>query len=131
MSTTVATDYVGLRKEIRAGYRDLGTVIPDVMKGFGDLHRSAMSDGSLDRATKELIAVAIGIVARCEGCIALHVADALRAGATREQVHEAIGVAILMGGGTASVYATDAPRGTRTVRDLTAAGPSSLATRWR
>jgi AhpD family alkylhydroperoxidase len=108
MSTTVATDYVALRTELRNGYRELGAVIPDVMKGFGDLHRSAMTDGILDRATKELIALAIGIAMRCDGCIALHVADALHAGATRDQVHEAIGVAILMGGGPASVYATDA-----------------------
>lgn len=108
MTTTATTDYVALRDELRSGYRDLGVALPDVMKGFGDLHRSAMSDGSLTRATKELMAVAIGIAARCDGCIALHVADALRAGATREQVHEAIGVAVLMGGGPASVYATDA-----------------------
>jgi AhpD family alkylhydroperoxidase len=108
MSNAVTSDYVGLRDELRSGYRELGTVIPEVMKGFGDLHRAAMSDGVLDRATKELIALAIGIAARCEGCIALHVADAVRAGATREQVHEAIGVAVLMGGGPASVYATEA-----------------------
>lgn len=106
--STVSTDFVGLRDQLRSGYRDLNVAIPEVMKGFGDLHRSAMSDGSLDRATKELIAVAIGITSRCEGCIALHVADALRAGATRDQVHEAIGVAVLMGGGPASVYATEA-----------------------
>jgi AhpD family alkylhydroperoxidase len=54
------------------------------------------------------MAVAIGIAARCDGCIALHVKAALKAGATRGQVHETIGVAILMGGGPASVYATEA-----------------------
>ena len=54
--------------------------------------------------------LAIGITQRCDGCITLHMHDALRAGATREQVAEAIGVAVLMGGGPASTYATDAWR---------------------
>lgn len=96
------------RTELRAGYRQLNEVLPDVMSGFGALHRSAVGDGALDRATKELIAVAIGIAARCDGCIALHVHDALRAGASRAAVQEAIGVAVMMGGGPASVYAVDA-----------------------
>ena len=98
------------RTELRQGYRDLAEVLPDQMKGFGELHRSAVADGALSTATKELMAVAIGICVPCDDCIALHVHDALRAGATAEQVHEAIGVAILMGGGPASTYATHALR---------------------
>jgi AhpD family alkylhydroperoxidase len=104
----MSTDFPAKRTELRQGYRDLGAALPDVMKGFGDMHRSSVADGELSRATKELMAMAIGIAARCEGCIALHVHDAVAAGATRQQVHEAIGVAIMMGGGPASVYATEA-----------------------
>jgi AhpD family alkylhydroperoxidase len=103
-------DFPARRTELRQGYRDLNAAIPEQMKGFGELHRSAMADGALPSAVKELMAVAIGISMRCDGCIALHVHDALRAGATREQVHETIGVALLMGGGPASTYATDALR---------------------
>lgn len=104
----MTADFVGQRTELRQGYRDLNAALPEVMKGFGELHRAAVSEGELSTATKELIAVAIGIAVRCEGCITLHVHAALQAGATRQQVIEAIGVAILMGGGPASVYATEA-----------------------
>ena len=103
-------DFPSRRTELRQGYRDLNAAIPEQMKGFGALHRAAVADGALSTATKEMMAVAIGIVTRCDGCIALHVHDALRAGATREQLHETIGVALLMGGGPASTYATDALR---------------------
>ncbi len=103
-----AHDFPGHRSELRQGYRDLMTAIPGQMKGFSDLHRSSMADGALPQATKELMAVAIAVVQRCDDCIALHMHDALRAGATPAQVHEALGVALLMGGGPASTYATHA-----------------------
>jgi AhpD family alkylhydroperoxidase len=103
-------DFPTLRNELRQGYRDLMQVIPDQMKGFGDLHRSAVKDGALPQVTKELMAVAIAICTRCDDCITLHMHDALRAGATPEMVHETIGVALLMGGGPASTYATHALR---------------------
>lgn len=101
-------DFEQMRSELRSGYRELGAALPDVMAGFGAMHKAAVADGELSRATKELIALAIGVAARCEGCIALHVHAALRAGATEGQIHEALGVAVLMGGGPSSVYATEA-----------------------
>lgn len=104
----MSQDFEQQRSELRRGYRDLGTALPGVMAGFGAMHKAAVADGELSRATKELIALAVGVAARCEGCITLHVHAALRAGATKGQVHEALGVAVLMGGGPASVYATEA-----------------------
>jgi mannitol 2-dehydrogenase len=71
--------------------------IPDQMKGFGELHRAAVKDGALDAATKELMAVAIGICTRCDDCISLHMHDALRAGATPEMVHEAMAHPLIAG----------------------------------
>jgi AhpD family alkylhydroperoxidase len=62
----------------------------------------------LDRKHKELIAVAISVAVQCEGCIAYHVHDALQAGATRQEVVESLGVAIMMGGGPAVMYACEA-----------------------
>ena len=105
METTSAVER---RRALRAGFRQLNQAIPDAMHGFGDLHRAAMAEGALTTAQKELIALAIGINVGCAGCITLHVHDALRAGATRQEVQEAIGVAVMMGGGKASVYATEA-----------------------
>jgi len=85
-------------------HRELRRAIPDVYKGFGELHHAAFTAGALDVKTKELIAMAIGVIERCDGCIAAHAQGAARAGATRQEAAEAIGVTILMNGGPATIY---------------------------
>ena len=85
-------------------HRELRRAIPDVYKGFRELHHAAFVDGALDTRTKELIALAIGVVEGCDGCIASHAEGAARAGATRQEAAEAIGVAMLMNGGPATIY---------------------------
>lgn len=85
-------------------HRELRHVIPDVYKGFGELSKAAFTDGVLDRKTKELIAFAIGVVEGCDGCIASHGQAAARAGATRQEAAEAIGVTFLMHGGPATIH---------------------------
>jgi AhpD family alkylhydroperoxidase len=90
--------------ELRPLARDLRQAIPDVFRGFAELHKGAMAAGALDVKTKELIALAIAVVERCDGCIAAHAAGSARAGASRQEAAEAIGVAILMAGGPATVY---------------------------
>ena len=84
--------------------RNLRKAIPDVYRGFGELSRAAFADGALERKTKELIALAIGVVEGCDGCIASHSQSAVRAGATRQEAAEAIGVTFLMHGGPATVH---------------------------
>jgi len=63
-----------------------------------------MADGALPKRVKELVALAIAVAKRCDGCIAYHAKGAAAAGATREEGAEVLGVALLMDGGTASVY---------------------------
>ena len=92
-------------KEAIALYRG---VAPDVAKGFSGLARSATAPGALDTKTKELIALAIGIAGRCDGCIGFHTEAAIRLGATREEVLDIIAVAIYMGGGPSYVYGAQA-----------------------
>lgn len=84
--------------------RDLRHQIPDVMKAFGDLHGAVMKPGALDSKTKELIALAISVSHRCDGCISSHARGAAKQNATEAEVAEAIGVAVLMTGGPATVY---------------------------
>jgi AhpD family alkylhydroperoxidase len=79
-----------------------------MMKAFMRLHGATVKDGVLSGKTKELIALAIGINVRCDGCIAYHVHDAVAAGASREEVIETIGVAIMMGGGPSVIYGAEA-----------------------
>ena len=97
--------YDEVAKDLRQPTRELRKAIPDTWGAFAGLHQAAMDDGELSRATKEVIALTIDAVKRCDGCISYHAKSAARAGATRGQVAEALGVALLMDGGTASVYA--------------------------
>jgi AhpD family alkylhydroperoxidase len=90
--------------DLRQPARELRRLIPDVYDGFSKLHGAALADGVLDVKTKELIALAIGVTQQCDGCIASHARGAHRAGATAEEVAEAIGVTLLMSGGPATVY---------------------------
>lgn len=85
-------------------HRQLRRTIPEVYRGFGELHSAAFADGALDVRTKELIALAIGVAEGCDGCIASHAQAAARAGATREEAAEAIGVTFLMQGGPATIH---------------------------
>jgi len=87
---------------------NFGSEAPGVMAGFSRLHAASVADGALSSKIKELIALAIGITVRCDGCIAFHVHDALKAGATPKEVAETIGVAIMMGGGPSVVYGCEA-----------------------
>ena len=91
-------------RELAPQHRNLRHQIPDVYRGFGELSKAAFADGKLDRRTKELIAFAIGVVEGCDGCIASHGQAAARAGATREEAAEAIGVTFLMHGGPATIH---------------------------
>ncbi|WP_372736909.1 carboxymuconolactone decarboxylase family protein [Nocardioides sp.] len=85
-------------------HRQLRHAVPDVYKGFAELHRAAFAPGALDAKTKELIALAIGVVEGCDGCIASHAQAAAKAGATRQEAAEAIGVTFLMHGGPATIH---------------------------
>jgi AhpD family alkylhydroperoxidase len=105
-STFMEAHYTELYKRVFTGMGELAKESPELMKGFGMLHKTSSSGGALTKKEKEILAVAIAIVVHCEGCIACHVKDALQAGATHNQIVEAIGVAILMGGGLALVYGT-------------------------
>jgi AhpD family alkylhydroperoxidase len=91
-------------EELREPTRALRREIPDVWAGFGALHSAAVADGALPARVKELIALTIAVVEHCDGCIAYHAKAAAAKGATREEVAEALGVALLMGGGPASVW---------------------------
>lgn len=90
--------------DLRASTRSLRSAIPEVWAGFGALHEAAVADGALPAHIKELMALSIAVVKQCDGCIAYHARAAAARGATAEQVGEALGVALLMDGGTASVY---------------------------
>lgn len=81
---------------------------PDLTKAFSALAEAATTAGALSPKTKELIALAIGIAGRCDGCIGFHTAAAIRHGASRAEILETIDVAVYMGGGPSYVYGAQA-----------------------
>ena len=104
-------------KDYRAIIADIGTYsgemrrsVPQVMQGFGALARAATAAGAVDQKTKELIALAIGVTQRCDGCIGFHAKALVELGASREEVAETLGMCVYMGGGPALMYAADALR---------------------
>ena len=104
----MVSSYPNFYEQVRKMMSNYGKESPDTMAGFMQLHKAASTDSALSAKVKELIALAIGITVRCDGCIAFHVHDAVKAGASHEEIVEAIGVAIMMGGGPAVVYGSQA-----------------------
>jgi len=103
-------NYPEIVGEYHSGYAGLAELIPDTTSAFGRLVMNATTNGTLSVKTKELIAFAIAIAVRCDGCMAHHSQAVLKAGASRQEVGEMIGVAILMGGGPSTVYGAEALR---------------------
>lgn len=91
-------------ENLRPLHRELRHAIPEVYKTFGEFHQASFAQGALDVKTKELIALAIAVIERCDGCIASHAQGAAKVGATMQEAAEAIGVTFLMGGGPATIY---------------------------
>lgn len=97
----MAVQLTGAIKEVRLGS-------PEVTKAFSTMARAATEAGTLDTKTKELIALAISVAIRCDGCVAFHSQAAVKQGATREEIMEVMGMALYMGAGPSLMYAAQA-----------------------
>lgn len=104
----MSKSYPDITARISANLKGLRKGIPDTMQAFSALAQAASRDGALDKKTKELIALAIGVATRCDGCIGFHGEALVRLGASRAEVEEALGMAVYMGGGPSLMYAADA-----------------------
>lgn len=113
-----------LQRTLREQGRALRKAVPEVYRAFGSLHDAAMGDGALPARVKELIALALSVQAGCDGCVASHARAAARLGAGEEEVAEAIGVTVLMGGGPATVQG---PRAFAAFRELASEQPAACA----
>ncbi len=102
--TTKNDHYHDVLNDLNPQHRALRQMIPDIYRGFGEMSKAALTSGALDGKIKELIAMVIGVTHGCEGCIASHARGAVRAGATKQEAAEAIGVSIMMAGGPATIY---------------------------
>jgi len=105
-ASTESLSYPAKLENLKHAMGSLTKSQPAVMKGFSALHSAGTAPGALDTKTKELIALAISVADQCDGCIAFHTHDAMKAGASPDEIIDALGVAILMGGGPSVIYAT-------------------------
>jgi AhpD family alkylhydroperoxidase len=102
--------YKEITHDLSSSLAKLRKEIPDVMNGFSVLAQAATKEDALDKKTKELIALAIGITTRCDGCIGFHAQTLVKLGVTRQEFLEMLGMTIYMGGGPSLMYAADALR---------------------
>ena len=97
-------NFTEINKELAQTAKSLREANPDAFSHFVQFGREAGKEGALSHKTKELIALALGVAARCDGCLGSHIHYLIKAGATREEVVEAVTMAVYMGGGPSMVY---------------------------
>jgi AhpD family alkylhydroperoxidase len=101
-------DWNAYRQQLADGVSGLAKLSLDTVRGYVTLGGASQKTGHVDAKTRELIALGVAISLRCDGCIAVHSAAARKNGATREEVAEALGIAISVNAGAAVVYSTRA-----------------------
>lgn len=101
-------DWNTYRSQIRGGVGEIGKLSPETVKGYMSLSGAGAKTGQFDQKTRELIALAVAISLRCDGCITVHAAEAKKHGASEAELAEALGVAVSVNAGAALVYSVRA-----------------------
>ena len=101
-------NYPAFYEQVRSMIGNYAKENPEMMTAFSKVHQIGSKDGVLKPKYKELIALGISINTQCEGCITMHIHDAIEKGATHAEIVETIGTAIYMGGGPSVVYGSKA-----------------------
>lgn len=97
-------DWNAYQQQLIASIAQIGKISPDTVRGYRELSDAGAKTGRLDAKTRELIALAVAVTRQCDGCITVHTDAAVKHGATREEIAEALGVAIAVNAGAALVY---------------------------
>src|SRR5258707_15604921 len=99
-------DWNQYHKEIGARVGDLAKLSPDTLRGYQTLSAANSQNSKLGEKTRQLISLAVAVTTKCDGCIVFHSEAALKAGATKDEISEALGVAVAMNAGAALIYST-------------------------
>ena len=99
-------DWNQYQKEIGDRIGDFMKRSPDTVRGYQTLSAANSKSSKLGEKTRQLISLAVAVTTRCDGCIVVHTDAALKAGASKEEIAEALGVAVAMNAGTALVYSS-------------------------
>ncbi len=97
-------DWNAYRTELMSRIGEIASLSPDTVRGYQVLSGAAQQNGRLDAKTVELIALAVAVTTRCDGCIAVHSQAALKHGATHAEIADALAVAVALNAGAALVY---------------------------
>jgi len=101
-------DWNEYRKQVGAAVADIAKISPDTVRGYAQISAAAGKTGHLDAKVREMIALAVAVTRQCDGCITVHIDAAVKAGATREEITDALSVAIAINAGAALVYSARA-----------------------
>ena len=101
-------DYKELTRAVATRMNSLRESQPDLMTAFSQLAAAGTKAGALDKKTREFVALGIAASTRCDDCIGFHMKAAVAQGASREEIHETLGMAIYMGAGPSVMYAAHA-----------------------
>ena len=96
------------QNELLGRVGEFAQLSPDTLIGYQALAGAGKKTGRLDEKTRELISLAVAVTTRCDGCLAIHTQAAKQAGASREEIAEALGVAVALNAGAAVVYSARA-----------------------
>jgi AhpD family alkylhydroperoxidase len=99
-------DWNEYHKQIGSTLKELMKLSPDTVRGYQTLSAANAGTGRLDEKTRQLISLAVAVTTHCDGCIVVHSEAALKAGASKEEITEALGVAVAMNAGAALIYST-------------------------
>ena len=97
-------DWKDYRGQINAAVKEIGMINPDLVKAYAAFHHANSASKHLDAKTRELIALAVAVTVRCDGCINVHSEAAARHGASKDEIVDALGVAIMVNAGATMVY---------------------------
>jgi AhpD family alkylhydroperoxidase len=97
-------DWNEYQKQIGAQLSQFMKLTPDSVRGYQTLSDANAKDSKLGGKVRELISLAVAVTTHCDGCITVHTDNALKAGATREEIAEALGVAMAMNAGATLIY---------------------------
>ena len=101
-------DWNSYRQQLIETIGKLARLTPDTVKGYTSLSAAGTKTNHLDPKIRELIALAVAVSLRCDGCITVHTDAAIKHGASREEIAEALGVAVSVNAGAALVYSARA-----------------------
>lgn len=97
-------DWNAYRDQINAAVKEMSAANPEMVRAYAGFHHANAKSTHIDAKVRELIALGVAVSLRCDGCINAHTEGAIKAGATKEEIVDALGVAIMVNAGAALVY---------------------------